>query len=274
MIHRAPRPQSSLGLALTVVLLAGVLNVSCIDSSSPGIRIEDQDTMQSKLRPVIGDPIFVPDSRMVIYPFAAEGDATEKSAWGISSGSLVMVGSAASGIGSYGKASGSSSLRWNNVIVYDPTANASRLLFDKPTLICHFYLPDKERGPVFGKYLLYGVAQHDTNSDGMINDDDAVVLMATDLDGKVPPLRLSPADGQLVELAARKDDPSWLYYGVRRDSDGDKRFTNKDRIDPYRIQPEEVLRSGTDGEPHRIPLDEVRATAFEVVLKAAGKPMR
>jgi hypothetical protein len=253
--------------AFSVVASLAALLIGCAEPS-PGIRIEDPAEMRTKLRPVFGEPIFIPSSGRVAFPFAAESESTEKESWGISSGSFVLIGSAAFGIGSYAGETGSDSLRWNNLAFYDPSTGKSWLLFNDPVLICQFYLPNKERGPVFGDYLLYGVAREDNNRDGTINADDAVVLMASDPDGN-PPRLLSPAGEQLVDVIGSKDDPDWVYFRARRDSDGDRKFTDKDRIDAFRIRPGEVLKSGKDAEPQRVLPDTIRNEAFDVVLKAA-----
>lgn len=246
-----------------LISAAACLLCGCFAESTPGVRVDASHAVRDHFRPVFGQPLFVQGSKAVLFPFAAEAEKTEKEAFGgISSGSFVLMGSSASASGSYGDGS----LRWNNVAFYNPENGQSKLLLDYPALICRFDAPG-DHSPVRGPYLLFCIASTDTNSDGLINSDDAVVLIRTDLQGG-DVRALSPEDAQVIGIDSAANASNWLYLRVRRDSDGDHHFTNRDRVEIFRVD------AMIPSEPQRLMSDALAEDAMNIVLKAARSRTR
>jgi hypothetical protein len=211
-------------LPLLALLIAGC-------AIAEGLHVGASSQKQRNARPVFGRPIPLPVGNMLMIPFALETE--ERKFGGFEFGSFSVSGSSAWGSGSSVNYYGSSSLTWNNVAFYLPATGETRLLLDQPAVICRFHAPS-DKGPVHGDYLLFAIATHDTNHDGLINDDDAIQLLRTDLKGEhlIP---ITPPDMQLLDI----DSAQWLYLRVRHDSDGDGKFTDRDRIDLLRVDPRE-----------------------------------
>jgi hypothetical protein len=246
------------------LLILALCTPGCLSSADrAGLSVTDAEDFKAKGRPVFGAPIALPRSHQIIVPFAVEHDDDGKYSAGFSSGSIV-VGSSVSAGGS-GVESGyvsSDNLRWNNVVFLDSTK--PRLLLDIPAVITRFHTRS-DKGAVRGDYILLAVAARDTNGDRLINDDDAVVLSRASTDGrdKTP---LTAADDQIVDIHWID---GWTYLRVRKDSDGDKRFSARDHVDLYRVQLDQPAKQYT---PELVLDDKLRQQAFDIVLRAARQP--
>src|SRR5579859_624683 len=139
------------------------------------------------LRPNYAVPIAVPHSDFLAIPFSMYVPASQKaqqfelsSGFGSYSGSFGSV--------SFGKSFGgfisSQSVHWNNVIFLDKKTGTSHLLLDHKAVITAAHFPDPDK-PATGSHncLLFAIAEADTNGDGYINSEDAVLLYSADLDG-------------------------------------------------------------------------------------------
>jgi hypothetical protein len=217
-----------------------------------GLRVQGNTAeLQKRARPVFGRPISIGASSPVMIPFAIESVAETKFySGGISSCGFLVSGS--SGFGSGYSTYHGPAVQWNNVAFYDPLTGKARLLLDKPAVITRFDAPG-EKSMIHGFFLLFAIATTDDNHDGIINGNDAVRLYRTDLRGEGM-RAVSPEKTQLVDIDALAD---WLYLRVRRDSDGNGKFTDKDVI--------ELLRVDRDAKeaPQLVLSDDLRRAAFE-----------
>lgn len=223
---------------LGACLVCAVASMGCMTSTPAGLRLDRSDSERLHQRPTFGQPIFVPFSNTVLFPFALESEEDKGfSGSSFTSSSFFISGSSSYSVSANSADYGSGSIRWNNVVFYHAHARNTRLLLDRPAFISFFYGPDpeKKRGPVWADYLLFGVTDRDTNGDKILNEEDAVVLVCTDLDGNQP-RALTPAEQRVEDVNAR-DGESVLYLHVRRDSDGDGRFTDKDEVTMMRVDP-------------------------------------
>src|SRR5881227_3336001 len=113
----------------TLVAFALVLAAGC--ESPEGLTLRDREKLAKTGRAVFGNPIALPGTDQVMFPFAVETDQDQKLGLGggfISSGSFLVSGS--SGFGGGGSSSqyyGGDRLSWNNVAFYDPKSAKSRL---------------------------------------------------------------------------------------------------------------------------------------------------
>lgn len=240
-----------------LLLILAVSIAGCFGSSADraGLSLKDPAELKAKGRP--GTPIALQQSHQIIVPFAVEHDDDRKFSAGLSSG-YVEIGSSVSASGSTSGYVDSENLRWNNVVFLDrPTP---RLLLDLPAVITRFHTRS-DKGPVRGDYILYGVATRDTNGDGLINAEDAVVLARADIAGRnrTP---VTAADDQIVGIDWID---GWTYLRVRKDSDGDKHFTARDRVDLYRVTLDQQAKEYT---PELVLDETLRQQAFDIVLRA------
>ena len=118
----------------------------------------------------------------------------------------------------------------NNIIFYNKQTEETHLLLKQPALISSFYFPSystEYKGPKF-YFLLLGIRDRDSNSDGYINTMDAEKVFISDLSGKKM-TRLTPENTQLMDWFIDVPTNNILMY-VRTNSHADKVFDVKDEI--------------------------------------------
>jgi hypothetical protein len=67
-------------------------------------------------------------------------------------------------------------------------------------------------------------------------------------------------------------DPNWVYLRLRRDSDGDGKFSEKDQIDVLRADPKDWTDPKKWREPEKVIPDDLRARAFDAATKTGQRP--
>jgi hypothetical protein len=227
--------------------------------------------MKREGRPVFGQPIALRGTNQVMIPFAVEVPQVQGKDYfigSISGGSYSVSGSAAWQGSSSSSAgyffTGGDNLRWNNVAFYDPATGKARLLLDHPALICRFHASN-DKGPVRGDYLLFGIAEKDTNQDGVLGADDAVRLYRTDAAGNGM-LAITPDGTQMLDVTSFDDQR--MYLRIRRDSDGDGKFTEKDLVEVFCADPRQWADPKTWRELEKVIPDDLRNRAFEAATKS------
>jgi hypothetical protein len=207
------------------------LSFSCVSEQPEGLRVAKGGS-RPIMRPVFAEPILLDQSKYLLIPFWMQTPPK------VQSGIDLFSGSGGSGGYSYSGSSGDSismskafgdymsagSIHWNNLVFCDKTNGQCHLLLDHKAVICDAYLPNppddkKSERP---RPLLFGIAEKDTNGDGYINSEDAVVLYAADPDGRNL-VRLTPEGTQLSGIVIDGDDT--LYVRVLRDFTGDHKPT-------------------------------------------------
>ena len=246
-----------------------VLGLGCV-SQPEGLRVSGGDGAPPS-RGALGYPILIQQSDYVMFPFALHGAEQGQS-------QVLQLGSSNAGSGSQGVAAVSdqsnagfalarsvgdyyaSNILWNNVLFCDRKSAECHLLLDRKAVICKIYLPDPSQPKKPGnapKYLLFAIADEDTNGDGYINCDDAVVLYLSDLSGKSL-TRLTPVDTQLVGIELVDSDDA-AYARIRRKPPGAKGFRPDDESLILRVD----LHHPAEGTP--IPDEQLRSRAMSIL---------
>ncbi len=144
-----------------------------------------------------------------------------------------------------------------NLIFYHKTSGASNILLHKKALISKFeYLsakkeaenPSRENAQANrpkqnpskkaaskpqDKLLLFHIIDSDTNADGKFDGADAVIGYLSNLAGKsLQPI--TPPNTQLVSWVFDEKSGA-IFITIRKDSDADRKFTEKDTIDFVRV---------------------------------------
>jgi hypothetical protein len=135
-----------------------------------------------------------------------------------------------SGCGSYQYGSGS---RTFNVVIRNLATGDQRLLLDRPGQIVRIHLPTNKcstgEGPSPCGTVLWEVRSEDTNRDGTINRDDALVAYVSDFGG-TKLTALTPTDATVLSVQWISKMEKWQFQ-VRRDSNKDGKFTEEDGSD-------------------------------------------
>jgi len=161
--------------------------------------------------------------------------------------------------------------RIQNALAWDPASGEQHLLFPSRVLLERFEAPGEECDeavelepdrarelPVVPCDRLYWeVREEDTNGDGAIDSDDALVPYISTLDGS-DLRRMTPPGTHLVSIAW---DPDLGYFlQAATDADGDGHFGPRDPVELLRFDPAE------DQVPHRV-LSEEALAATDALLK-------
>jgi hypothetical protein len=182
---------------------------------------------------VYGQPITSAHSDYVMIPVGLQS---------ASNNALSLKSSSYAGSGSYTYKAFSiyHSLSWGrfyNLVFHHRKTGESHLLIKRKAAITAFYFPyepdeeaKKHRVP---KFLLFGIAEQDTDRNGLIDREDAVRGYLSDLAGtNLQPI--TPSGTQLVDWAFDFDD-TFILLRVKSDSDRNGRFTDADAISVVRV---------------------------------------
>ena len=155
-----------------------------------------------------------------------------------------------------GKSSGSDTIGYN-MIFYNKTSGESNILLNKKALIYKFeYLLGKKQpedpsnqneqtnqptqnpskkvsSKPQNQLLLFHIIDSDTNTDGKLDTADAVIGYLSNLAGKSLQA-ITPPNTQLVSWVFDEKNGG-IFITIRKDSDGDRKFTEKDAIDFVRV---------------------------------------
>lgn len=124
----------------------------------------------------------------------------------------------------------------NNIIFYNKKTEETHLLLQKPAIISRFYFPyfDKEYKDKKYWFILLGIHEDDSNTDGYINGDDAEKVYATDLSG-ANMIQITPDNTQLVDWYIDAATNS-IFLKVRYDSNKDQKFNYYDDVEILKAQ--------------------------------------
>ena len=115
-----------------------------------------------------------------------------------------------------------------NLIFYNRKDGSSHLLLDKKAAIASFDIlsqDQKDSEPTLQR-VLYRIIEVDTNEDGSLNNQDAVIGYLSDLSGKTL-TQVTPNDTQLLSWQVDEASGS-LFLHIQNDSDSNQQFTAKD----------------------------------------------
>lgn len=144
-----------------------------------------------------------------------------------------------------------------NMIFYNKTNGKSNILLNRKALISKFeYLLGKKKpgnpsnqneqtsqpkqnpskkvsSKPQNQLLLFHIIDSDTNADGKLDGADAIVGYLSNLGGKSLQA-ITPPDTQLMSWVF-DEKSGGIFVTIRKDSDGDRKFTEKDDIDFVRV---------------------------------------
>jgi hypothetical protein len=126
----------------------------------------------------------------------------------------------------------------NNIIFYNKKTEETHLLLQKPAIISRFYFPFYDKDYTAKKYwfILLGIHEDDSNTDGYINAEDAEKVYVADLSG-ANMIQINPDNTQLVDWYIDSSTNNILLK-VRFDSNNDQKFNYYDDV--------EILRTHID----------------------------
>ncbi len=214
---------------IAFVALFALGQPGCGNVQPEGLRVS-ADPQKSVAYPVFGNPIVIEGSGFVAIPFSLQLENIQRkqilqSSFGFSSGQYYSVAfspdtSMREAFGSY---SGAQNPHWNNLAFCEKDSGKVHLLLDRRAVICRAYFPNG-KAPVgqTAHYLLFGIAEADTNRDGYINEYDAVVLYRADLDGRN--LKQLTPENTSLKSVIQDGGPNDLYVRIVPDTNGNHMF--------------------------------------------------
>lgn len=137
---------------------------------------------------------------------------------------------------------------WQNAVFADPLAGTATALLDHRAVIVQAVLVDRELAPAVAEGLwAFTVVSEDTDGDGFLRAEDTGAVLLTSPTGRWARLATgegpgggpggSPGGGQRLVSISEQPGTAFLLMRLRRDADGDGRFTAADPVEPWVIDP-------------------------------------
>ncbi|MDZ8055807.1 MAG: hypothetical protein RMX68_017355 [Aulosira sp. ZfuVER01] len=121
-----------------------------------------------------------------------------------------------------------------NFIFYHKQDGATHLLLNKKAIINSFdFLETKLVGKTPTRLWLYKILEQDTNADKKINFEDATLGYISDLSGKNL-VQVTPNNSQILNWVIVPSQ-NVLFLKIIKDSDNDKKFTERDKTNFMRV---------------------------------------
>jgi hypothetical protein len=252
---------------LTPAIALIAITLSC--SSTKIVTQAQQQADKPQPQVAYGNLIFDSESEYIMIPVLPSEDEKES------------TGNPISSFSSYD--SRSDGPIGQNMIFYNKTSKTSHILLNKKALISKFeYLlgkkepenpsgenakanppkqtpPKKAVGKPQDKLLLFHIIDSDTNADGKLDGADAVMGYLSNSGGKSLQV-ITPPNTQVVS-SVLDEKSGGIFITIRKDSDGDRKFTEKDQIDFVRVDVskpgvgQEIIDSKTRQELQQIMLN-------------------
>ncbi|MEG3925780.1 hypothetical protein [Microcoleus sp. D3_18a_C4] len=228
-------------VATTFALIA--ITLSC--SATKTVTRAQKKAEKPQPQIAYGDLIVDSESEYIMIPVILSSDEKESGRDPISSK-----------LSLYGDSRGSGMIGYN-MIFYNKSSGQSNILLNRKALISKFeyLLPKKDpenpsnqneqtnqlkqnpskkvSSKPQNQLLLFHIIDSDTNTDGKLDDADAIVGYLSNLAGKSLQA-ITPPDTQLMSWVFDKKSDG-IFVTIRKDSDGDRKFTEKDDIDFVRV---------------------------------------
>jgi hypothetical protein len=129
-----------------------------------------------------------------------------------------------------------------NAVVRNVKTGEDRLLLSQPSQIDRLVLPRescaKGEGTLPCNVLLWMIRPRDSNNDGLINGKDAIVAYLSDLSASNLQ-QVTPSESTVLENIWSPEDHSMIFQ-IRKDTNGDKQFTDEDGSDLIRVDFEKL----------------------------------
>lgn len=228
-------------MSAAFVLLAVALSCSSTTTVTQAQKVAEKPKAQVGY----GDLIFDSESEYIMIPVTLSGDEKQAGFPTVSPIYSDYEESRGSGIVGY------------NMIFYNKTSGESNILLNRKALIFKFeYLLGKQEpeNPSEGnvqtnqpkqnrakkvsskpqnQWLLFHIIDSDTNADGKLDRADGIIGYLSNLGGKSLQA-ITPPDTQLMSWVFDEKSGA-IFITIRKDSDGDRKFTEKDGIDFVRV---------------------------------------
>lgn len=224
-----------------VALLAWIGLVAVQGSPPARILVDQPAAPGPRQELVFCRPTIVPESGLQLLPVAvrAVDDASED----VRVASPMRISSYSSETGNCGLSSYGAGGQVFNVVVRAPGDDRQRLLLDRPAQVEALHLPDEHcargEGPVPCGLLQWHIRDTDSNGDGAISVDDALIVYhSTSAVAELRPV--TPRDASLVSFVWDPKRGSMLFQ-VRFDRNDDGLFDERDPTEILELD----LRSGT-----------------------------
>lgn len=121
-----------------------------------------------------------------------------------------------------------------NIIFSHKKNGETHLLLNKKAIITTFdFLDKKEAGKPSTRFWLYRIIENDTNKDNKLNSQDAIIGYISDSSGKNLQ-QITPNNTQLISWTIVQSVGA-IYLKILEDSDNDKKFTEKDKINFIKV---------------------------------------
>lgn len=121
-------------------------------------------------------------------------------------------------------------IHWHNVIFHDQQTDETHILLDRPAVISRYQIigqPPKDKDDTYRiDCLLFSISDSDTNKDGLIDADDAVVVYACDVDGSN--LRRITPEGSMLLRVNYVPKQRLMYLATIADTNQDGEYTTHD----------------------------------------------
>lgn len=196
----------STAIILSTFLLSCRSSVNREDQSTKATAVSQKQT-SVKQNIVYGDLVIKEQSDYIMIPVSLSGTGNQRLLRGSSSYERTNL--------------------YSNIIFYCKKDGETHLLLNKKAVIFYFdFLEKKGQGKPPTNFLLYRIVDKDTNGDKKLTPEDASIGYLSDLSGKN--LRqITPNNTQLVNWTVVQSIGT-LFAKIIRDSDNDKRFTERD----------------------------------------------
>jgi len=197
------------------------------------------------LHPTYGAPILLQNSGCVLIPFGADDHFVPGT---LSMGPAFFVGDTpASAIGSQtsfktplamGSSFDTGNVYWNNLIIFNSRSKQSEVMLSKPAVITRMIIPRTElKTDAFSPpaYLLFIIADTDTNNDGAIDSKDIGRLYVSDPEGhELTPA--TPAGAKVIDVALDASGTN-IFVQLAQNVTADKDIDSKGVATILRVDP-------------------------------------
>ncbi len=235
---------STVALMGILILIAFAIFQSLSHREPQGLAVRHDDKPKPKQNLVLCAPARVSGSE---YEYIAVGAVVQRDADETPSMALrTYVASVDYGESKFADC-GLSPLRHSgrifNVVIRNVRTGEERMLLSQPGQIETLNVPgekcDRGEGSLPCGWLLWTIRPADSNNDGLINGRDAVVAYVSELSA-VDLKQVTPSDATVLSRVWSPEDHS-LIFQIRRDTNGDKEFTDEDGSDLLRVDLEKPV---------------------------------
>ncbi len=205
-------------------------------------------------RPTLGSPIRIGNTSTALIPFGFGREKTFSDNFELPSKEKIgewFFGPPVPREGNAFAGPGPQAVFWQNAIFADPLTGRVKPLLEARAVIVQAVLVDRALAPRLAEGCwAFTVVGEDTNGDGWLRADDTGLVILTSPTGEwarpatLPvaaegeePAEPGPTGGQELVSISEQPGTSMLLLRLRRDADGDGKFTTLDPVEPWVVDP-------------------------------------